>query len=214
MRVPTALLAASAWGLVLIGPTSAADPAPKPAGDSCAALSKVQPAIDNLRDNANAYLANQAPAAATEQKAPPVAPTSASPAPTTAASPAAAKLQNIVDSLRRISGELKSAAPAVADSPLRNSADKLAGTVDDAADSVSQIASSQANSLNPLKLGSLGVNITGAVVVYQANYTRVCGQSPAGQQAPTTTAPAPAKPSATTPATPQQTPAQTPKRTS
>lgn len=216
LRVPAALLAASAWS---IAPTSAADPAPQSAGDSCAALSEVQHAIDDLRDKTNAYLANPTQAgaedpasssSATSQAKTPAPTTTASP--TATASPAAGKLQSIVDSLRHISAELKSAAPTVADSPLRNSTDKLAGTVNDAADSVSQIAASQANSLNPLKLGSLGVSITGAAVIYQANYNRVCGQNPAGQAAPTT-APTTAAP-ANTSAQPKQSVAPSPQQKS
>ena len=200
-KVPAALLVASAFTLVLAVPTSAADPATAPAADpsaaSCAALSKVQPEIDDLRAKAGSYIANPGQLGGGQPKSPSST--------TTTAQPEASNLQNITDSLRHLGDELKSAAPTVKDTSLRGSTDKLATTVTEAA---SDMATMQTGSPNLFKLGSLGFNITSAIVFYEINHNRVCGQIPADQQAPPTTAPAPTKPATPTtapakPATPQ-----------
>lgn len=221
MRTPTsrhtaaAVIAASTTWIALIGVTTSADPAPTPADPtaaSCAALSKVQPAIDDLRDKVNAYLSNQAPAEETAPTSPTATTTSNKPATATTTSskpagaatttskpagaaastaPANAKIDHIVESLRHLSSELKTASPTIKDTQLRNSASTLATTVDNATNSISAANASKPGGPNLLQLGSLGINITSAAAFYQINVNRVCAGAPAGQPAPSAAAPQP-----------------------
>jgi hypothetical protein len=214
-QIATAVIVAGMAWISLIGVTTSADPAPAtgdPNAASCAALSKVQPAIDDLRDKVNAYLNNQAPAEETAPTSPSAAanssgkPGSAAATSTTPAgaatstAPANAKIDRIVDSLRHLSGELKNASPTIKDTQLRNSASTLATTVDNAAQSISAANSSKTGGPNLLQLGSLGLNITSAAAFYQINENRVCAGAPAGQPAPS-------------PAAPQLSPSPNPKKT-
>ncbi|ADG98144.1 conserved hypothetical protein [Segniliparus rotundus DSM 44985] len=180
----------------MVGVTTSADPAPAPADPnaaSCAALSTVQPAIDDLRDKVNAYLSNQAPAEETAPTSPNATTTSGTHpgATTTSPAPANAKIDHIVQSLRHLSSELKTANPAIKDAQLRNSASTLATTVDNAANSVSAANTAKTGGPNLVQLGSLGINITSAAAFYQINENRVCAGAPPAQPAPSPAAPQP-----------------------